>query len=192
MPSRAELHAKPTSNLQEFVALTPALDAGWVHPRSNVSTALLVLCGAAQESPMEMVILAPDIYVNASVALGSPPDQVARRVLSTPRYGNQTSEWVLTRVEQMLKALPAFKTEAVDAQLALIRGLVKIVDVPDLSPDAWPEALVATARAVGARRVVTDHPDLLALETKAGIEFMSSEAWLLEAATPPPAPVQQH
>jgi len=141
---------------------------------------------------MEMVILAPDIYVNASVALGSPPDQVARRVLGAKRYGNQTSEWVLARVQQMLKALPAFKAEAVDAQLELIRGLVHIVDLPELPADAWSEALVATARAAGARRVVTDHPDLLALESQAGIEFMSSEAWLLEAATPPPAPVQQH
>jgi hypothetical protein len=141
---------------------------------------------------METVILAPDIYVNASVALGSPPDQVARRVLGAQRYGNQTSEWVLARVEQMLKALPAFKVEAVDAQLALIRGLVKVVNLPNLPIDAWPDALVATAHAVGARRVVTDHPDLLALESQSGIEFMSSEAWLLEAATPPPAPVQQH
>lgn len=141
---------------------------------------------------MEMVVLAPDIYVNASVALGSPPDQVARRVLGAKRYGNQTSDWVLARVEQMLKALPSFKAEAVDAQLDLIRGLVKVVSLPELQTDAWSEALVATARAVGARRVVTDHPDLLALESQAGIEFMSSEAWLLEAATPPPAPVQQH
>jgi len=141
---------------------------------------------------MEMVILAPDIYVNASVALGSPPDQVARRVLGAKRYGNQTSEWVLQRVEQMLKALPAFKAEAVDAQLDLIRGLVRLVEVPQLPSDAWSEALIATARAAGARRVVTDHPALLALEAHSGIEFMSSEAWLLEAATPPPAPVQQH
>jgi hypothetical protein len=141
---------------------------------------------------MEMVVLAPDIFVNASVALGSPPDQVARRVLGAKRYGNQTSEWVLARVEQMLKALPAFKAEAVEAQLDLIRGLVQIVTIPSLPAEAWSEALVATARAAGARRVVTDHPDLLALEAQAGIEFMSSEAWLLEAATPPPAPVQQH
>ena len=141
---------------------------------------------------MEMVVLAPDIYVNASVALGSPPDQVARRVLGAPRYGNQTSAWVLARVEQMLKALPAFKADAVDAQLGLIRGLVRIVQVPELPAEAWSEALVATAQAAGARRVVTDHPDLLALECQSGVEFMSSEAWLLELATPPPAPVQQH
>jgi hypothetical protein len=137
------------------------------------------------------IILAPDIYVNASVAFGSPPDQVARRVLAK-RGHNKTSEWVLSRVQHMLSALPAFKEDAVDAQLALIRGLVEIVAVPEHSADAWVDALVATALAAGAQRVVTDHPDLLSLETKQGVEFMSSEAWLLEAATPPPAPVQQH
>ena len=141
---------------------------------------------------MEMVILAPDVYVNASVALGNPPDQVARRVLGAKRFSTQTSEWVLARVQQMLKALPAFKPEAVDAQLELIRGLVGIVEVPELPAEAWSEALVATALAAGARRVVTDHPDLLALEAQSGVDFMSSEAWLLEAATPPPAPVLQH
>lgn len=138
------------------------------------------------------IILAPDIYVNASVALGSAPDQVARRVLSPKRGKNKTSEWVLSRVQQMLKAIPSFKGDAVDAQLSLIRGLVDIVSVPELPSDAWADALVATARAAGAQRVVTDHPDLLQLETAEGVEFMSSEAWLLEAATPPPAPVQKH
>lgn len=138
------------------------------------------------------IILAPDIYVNASVALGSPPDQVARRVLSAKRGKNKTSEWVLSRVQQMLKAIPTFKGDAVDAQLNLIRGLVDIVSVPEIASDAWADALIATARAAGANRVVTDHPDLLELENSDGIEFMSSEAWLLEAATPPPAPVQQH
>lgn len=137
------------------------------------------------------IILAPDIYVNASVALGSPPDQVARRVLGAKR-GNKTSEWVLNRVHQMLRAWPAFKEEAVDAQLELIRGLVQMVTVPELPAEAWADALIATARAAGANRVVTDHPDLLALETREGVEFMSSEAWLLEAAVPPPAPVQTH
>ncbi|MEY4582492.1 MAG: hypothetical protein RL701_7195 [Pseudomonadota bacterium] len=141
---------------------------------------------------MVEIILAPDIYVNASVALGSPPDQVARRVLGGKRGGNKTSEWVLTRVHQMLCALPAFKQEAVDAQIALIRGLVHILPLPALPPDAWADALVATAHAASAKRVVTDHPDLLALEIVKGVEFMSSEAWLLEAAVPPPAPVQHH
>ncbi|HEY2732513.1 MAG TPA: hypothetical protein VGI70_00935, partial [Polyangiales bacterium] len=75
----------------------------------------------------------------------------------------------------------------------LIRGLVHIIPVSgDHGPDAWADALVAAARAAGATRVVTDHPDLLSIETAHGIEFMSSEAWLVEAATPPPAPVQTH
>jgi hypothetical protein len=138
------------------------------------------------------IILAPDIYVNASVALGSPPEQVARRVLGGRRGGHKTSQWVLDRVQQMLAAWPAFKDDAVNEQLALIRGLVEVLTVPPLPSDAWADALVATALAAGASRVVTDHPDLLALESLRGVEFMSSEAWLLEAATPPPAPVQRH
>ena len=137
------------------------------------------------------IILAPDIYVNASVALGSPPEQVARRVLGK-RGGNKTSQWVLDRVQHMLAAWPAFKDDAVATQVALIRGLVEVLTVPPLPSDAWADALVATAQAAGASRVVTDHPDLLALESLQGVEFISSEAWLLEAATPPPAPVQQH
>jgi len=139
---------------------------------------------------MEMIILAPDIYVNASVALGSPPEQVARRALDPRKPPSKTSEWILARVQQMLQAVPEFKGEAVEAQLSLIRGLVQIVELPELPAQAWTEALVATARAAGARRVVTDHPDLLALVEQAGIEFMSSEAWLLETATPPPPPTR--
>jgi hypothetical protein len=138
------------------------------------------------------IILAPDIYVNASVAFGSPPDQVARRVLTGKHGGRKSSEWVLARVRQMLKAIPNFRIEAVDEQVALIRGFVQIVSVAEHPPDAWTQALVATAQAAGAHRVVTDHPDLLELEAADGVEFMSSEAWLVEAATPPPAPVQSH
>jgi hypothetical protein len=137
------------------------------------------------------IVLAPDVFVNASVALGSAPEQVARRVLAG-RHGNKTSEWVLARVRQMLRAIPTFKGDAVEAQLALIRGLVTVVEAVEHPPDAWAVALVAVARAAGAHRVVTDHPDLLHLETTEGVEFMSSEAWLLESATPPPAPVQRH
>jgi hypothetical protein len=71
--------------------------------------------------------------------------------------------------------------------------LVQVVSIAgEHSADAWADALVATARAAGVVRVVTDHPDLLTLESSEGVEFMSSEAWLLEAATPPPAPVQSH
>ena len=139
------------------------------------------------------IILAPDIYVNASVALGSPPEQVVRRVLGARKGGNKTSEWILARVQHMLQAVPAFKGDAVTAQVDLIRGLVQVIPVTgEHSADAWADALVATARAAGAARVVTDHPDLLQLENVGDIEFMSSEAWLVEAATPPPAPVQRH
>lgn len=139
---------------------------------------------------MEMIVLAPDIYVNASVALDSPPEQVARRVLDAKRGPSKTSAWVLARVEQMLRALPEFRGEAIDQQLALIRGLVEVVAVPDMPAHDWATALVTTAKAAGARRVVTDHPDLLTLAEREGIEFMSSEAWLLEAATPPPPPAR--
>ena len=139
------------------------------------------------------IILAPDIFVNASVALGSPPEQVVRRVLGARKGGNKTSEWILARVQHMLQAVPAFKGDAVHAQVDLIRGLVQIVQLTGEHPaDAWADALVATARAAGVARVVTDHPDLLQMENVGDIEFMSSEAWLVEAATPPPAPVQRH
>jgi hypothetical protein len=139
------------------------------------------------------IILAPDIYVNASLALGSPPEQVVRRVLGARKGGSKTSEWILERVQHMLQAVPEFKGDAVHAQVDLIRGLVQIVALPHNHPaDAWADALVATARAAGAVRVITDHPDLLQLEAVGDVEFMSSEAWLVEAATPPPAPVQHH
>jgi hypothetical protein len=147
----------------------------------------------SEETALIEIILAPDIYVNASLALGSPPEQVVRRVLGARKGGNKTSEWILSRVRQMLRAVPAFKDNAVEDQVNLIRGLVHIIPVSgDHGPDAWADALVAAARAAGATRVVTDHPDLLSIETAHGIEFMSSEAWLVEAATPPPAPVQTH
>ncbi len=134
-------------------------------------------------------ILAPDVYVNASVALGSPPEQVVRRVLGKGKGASKTSEWVLARVRSMLGSLPSFKADALDAQMGLIRGLVDVVAVAEeFGVDAWQKALIASAKAAGATRVITDHPDLLAVESEEGIEFISSEAWLLEAATPPPAP----
>jgi hypothetical protein len=129
------------------------------------------------------VILGPDIYVNASVALGSPPEQVARRVLRAGKPAGAATEWIL----------PGFKDDAVDGQLQLIRGLVEMVNEKNQHPpEAWEEALVAAAKTAGVQRVVTDHPDLLQLETSQGIEFMSSEAWLLEAGTPPPPPTTRH
>lgn len=140
----------------------------------------------------QQVVLGPDIYVNASVALGSAPEQVARRVLRDKATGAAT-EWILTRVRDMLVKVPGFKDDAVDDQLQLIRGLVHMVgDDKQHSPEAWKDALIAAAKKAGVKRVVTDHPDLLALETADGVEFMSSEAWLLEAATPPPPPTTKH
>ena len=80
------------------------------------------------------IILAPDIYVNASVALGSPPDQVARRLLGGKRGSTKTSEWVLARVHQMLRALPAFKEEAVDAHVDARRLEQRLVVGVDPDP----------------------------------------------------------
>ena len=87
-------------------------------------------------------ILAPDVFVNASVALGSPPEQVVRRVFSTRKDGHKSSEWILARVRQMLTALPDFKDEAIESQLGLIRSLVQVVKVPDdHGPGDWQPAL---------------------------------------------------
>ena len=141
---------------------------------------------------MTQVILGPDIYVNASVALGSPPEQVARRVLRDKTHG-ATTEWILARVRQMLARVPGFKDEAVEGQLSLIRDLVQVIsESQNHDPEAWEEALVAAAKLAGVRRVITDHPDLLELENSQGVEFISSEAWLLESATPPPPPSTRH
>jgi hypothetical protein len=135
------------------------------------------------------IILAPDVYVNASVALGTPPEQVVQRVLGKHKGESKTSDWVLDRVGAMLSALPAFKPDAVKEQLALIRGLVQIVPTSEtFAAERWEQALVDTAKAAGARRVVTDHPDLLAKESVDSIEFVSSEQWLFEATMPPPPP----
>lgn len=140
----------------------------------------------------QQVVLGPDIYVNASVALGSAPEQVARRVLRE-KASSTATEWILTRVRDMLGRVPGFKDDAVESQLELIRGLVHVVgDSHQYAPEAWKDALVAAAKTAGVRRVVTDHPDLLQLESADGVEFMSSEAWLLEAATPPPPPSTRH
>ena len=139
---------------------------------------------------MQNVVIAPDIYVNASVALRSPPEQVVQRLLG--KGGGlkpPTTEWVLDRVAAMLANIPEFKKEAIDHQLAVIRQHVVIVDDGGKhGPADWEPALVAAAKKAGAKRVITDHPDLLAKEVADGVEFIASEAWLLEATTPPPAP----
>jgi hypothetical protein len=89
----------------------------------------------------------------------------------------------------MLASVPGFKREAVQQQLALIRSLVKVVpDASKFDSNAWQPALVAAAKAAEASRVVTDHPDLLQVGNADGIDFIASEAWLLEVTTPPPLP----
>lgn len=134
------------------------------------------------------VVLAPDIYVNASVALGSPPEHVVRRAFGGPGKP-KTSAWVMERVQSMLHALPEFKDDAVEQQMKTIRGLVDVVEKGDHFIEDWNEALVALAKAAGVGRVVTDHPDLLGSSGALGVEFVSSDHWLDEQATPPPPPV---
>jgi hypothetical protein len=95
----------------------------------------------------------------------------------------------LARVEHMLSALPAFKPEAVTEQLRLIRSLVKVQpEGGAFEPGEWERALVDAAKRAGVTRVVTDHPDLLGKEQSDGVEFVPTEAFLLELMTPPPAP----
>lgn len=134
------------------------------------------------------VVLAPDIYVNASVAFGSPPEHVVRRAFGDPSRP-KTSAWVMERVRSMLHALPQFKDEAVEQQMTTIRELVDVVEHDDHFIEDWERALVALASAAGVQRVLTDHPDLLASKEVQGIEFVSSDRWLVEQTTPPPPPV---
>ncbi len=135
------------------------------------------------------IILAPDVFVNASVAPGTHPDRVVQRVLGRHRGESKVSEWSLARVKAILEVIPDFKREAVKGQLDLIRSFVQVVPgASDFGPDAWEPALVASAKAAGATRVVTDHPDLLRVESSDGVDFLSTEAWLFEVTTPPPVP----
>jgi hypothetical protein len=135
------------------------------------------------------IILAPDVYVNASVAPATTPDRVVQRVLGQHKGESKATEWILTRVAAMLGTLPAFKADAVKGQVDLIRSFVQVVPgAESFKPEAWADALVASARAAGVSRVVTDHPDLLKLENSRGVEFLSTEAWLVEVTTPPPPP----
>jgi len=133
------------------------------------------------------VVLAPDIYVNASIALDSPPERAVRRVFGA-RSRPKASGWVIERIESMLHALPEFKDEAVAQQIGMIRGLVDLVETGEFFIEDWDKALVALAKAAGAGRVLTDHPDLLASQRVDGVEFISSERWLTEQMTPPPPP----
>lgn len=136
------------------------------------------------------IILGPDVYVNASVALGSPPEQVVQRVLAKHKGETKTTAWILKRVATMLGNIPAFKPDAIRHQIEVIRQHVQLMDgKPDEhGPDEWIEALVAAAKQAGVTRVVTDHPDLADKDEVDGIEFLSSDAWLVEQTTPPPAP----
>ena len=133
------------------------------------------------------VVLGPDIFVNASIALGSPPERAVRRAFGGPAKP-KTSTWVMERVESMLHALPEFKDDAVAQQMSTIRGLVEVVETNDFFIEDWNEALVALAKAAGVARVLTDHPDLLADTGNNGVEFISSDDWLGEQVTPPPPP----
>jgi hypothetical protein len=134
------------------------------------------------------VVLAPDIYVNASVALGSPPEHAVRRAFGGPDKP-KASSWVIERVESMLHAIPEFKSDAVAQQMTTIQSLVEVVETGEFFIEDWDKALVALAKAAGVGRVLTDHPDLLASKTLEGVEFVSSDNWLGEQATPPPPPV---
>ena len=134
-------------------------------------------------------ILAPDVFVNASVAPGTPPDGVVQRVLGKKQAQAKVSTWVLDRVQAMLTSLPDFKADAVADQMSLIRSLVNEIEIDGAFGAAdWASALKATARSAGAGRVVTDHPDLLDVGDSDGIEFISTDVILLEMTTPPPTP----
>jgi hypothetical protein len=95
----------------------------------------------------------------------------------------------MERVESMLHAIPEFKSDAVAQQMTTIRSLVEVVETGEFFIEDWDKALVALAKAAGVGRVLTDHPDLLASKNVEGVEFVSSDHWLGEQATPPPPPV---
>lgn len=133
------------------------------------------------------VLIGPDVFVNASIAPGTAPEQVARRVLGKPGAKPKSTTWVLHWVELMLSKAPGFKAEMTKPQVDLIKGLLEVVETKTDEMD-WTKALVASAKAAGVKRVMTDHPDLADKTEVDGIQFLSTEAWLLEATTPPPPP----
>ncbi len=135
------------------------------------------------------ILLAPDVYVNASVAgTGLAPEQVVNRALGNPKKRHRTTEWVLQTTEAMLRAHPHFKKDAIEPQMKLIRDLVDLVKPGDFDAGDWKAALVASAKAAEVARVVTDHPDLADQDDIDGVEFISSDAWMIEQITPPPPP----
>lgn len=135
------------------------------------------------------ILLAPDVYVNASVAPGSLPDRVVQRVLGKHKGESAATEWILGRIAAILASVPEFKEEAVTGQISLIRSLVRVLPgASNFSAEAWKDALVAAAQAAKVTRVVTDHPDLLSVDRVDGVDFISTENWLVEITTPPPPP----
>jgi len=141
------------------------------------------------EGALVDILLAPDVFVNASVAPGTPPEHIARRVLGKPGDKPKTTRWVMTWTRALLSKTPGFKADAVDAQMKTIEGLCDIVELQDKTPEGdWVKGLVASAKAAKLKRVVTDHPDLADKTEVDGVAFLSSEAWLVEQTTPPPPP----
>lgn len=135
------------------------------------------------------ILLAPDVFVNASLAPGSAPEQLARRAFAGKGGKPKTTPWVMRWVETILSKTPGFKAESVTPQMDLIRGLVDVIDMKSVPEDAdWAKGLVASAKAAGLKRVVTDHPDLADKTEVDGVQFLSSDAWLIEQTTPPPPP----
>jgi len=135
------------------------------------------------------ILLGPDVYVNASVAgTGLAPEQVVNRVLGNKEARQKTTDWILDRVAAMLEAHPTFRKESIEPQMKLIRDLVDIVEVDGELTDDWKQALVSCAKATDVTRVVTDHPDLADKDEIDGVEFLSSDAWMIEQQTPPPPP----
>lgn len=137
---------------------------------------------------MELV-LGPDVFVNASVAPGTPPEQIAQRVLGNAKHKITASRWVLERVEAMLGAHPAFRKDHLAEHMKLIGSLVTQAELDGkFEIGQWAEALAATAKAAKLDRVITDHPDLLEKGSHDGVDFESTESLLLEFAVPPPPP----
>ncbi|MEC7521353.1 MAG: hypothetical protein VYE22_15860 [Myxococcota bacterium] len=136
------------------------------------------------------ILLGPDVYVNASVAgAGTAPEQVANRVLGNTKSRSKTTEWILARVRAMLEAHPAFVNDNLEPHMARIRELVDVVELKEEpAPDDWKGALFESAKAADVTRVVTDHPDLADKDEIDGVEFLSSDAWMIEQQTPPPPP----
>ena len=96
------------------------------------------------------ILLGPDVFVNASVALGSPPEQVARRVLGKPGSKPKTTKWVLSWIKALLDKTPGFKHEAVTAQMKTIEGLLEVVEVLQ---EQQPRGLLGIVELRGATRL---------------------------------------